>query len=244
MFSVKKLYSVKSFPRGKRILVAKKVKEFNKEAATIVADIVGNGKECGLTLRKSPHGGRGIFTNKGVPPRTDILVYPGLITPTEAHTGSQMYVFSLDEVDFGEGYTEHCALDGKPAIDALDRLKKKPRLQKSNGGLHNHSCRKWNLVGDWRSEPKTGMAYVVYSTGAKGIAAGQELLSDYNLGVKMDRKHGENAYWHKISKLIANGCPEDEIEACGCSKKKRLGKWSRCPNKYGYDSRRLRGDLP
>jgi hypothetical protein len=243
MFSVKKLYSAKNFPQNKRAIVTKKVKEFNREAAAVIEDIVEKGKECGLTLRQSAKhgGGRGIFTTKGVPRYTPILVYPGVIKPTATHIGSQKYMFSLDEVDFGDGYTEHCALDGKPAIDALDRLKKKPRLQKSNGGLHNHSCRAWNIVGDWRNEPKTGISYVVYSTGPKGIPAGQELLSDYNLGVKRDRKHGEDAYWHKISKLIADGCPEDEIEACGCSsKKKKKG----CPNKYGYDRRRLRGDLP
>ncbi len=52
-------------------------------------DIRAQGAKYGIHVKRSKTRGRCLVSEKGIPRNTEILLYPGLVTPNTAHQGAK-----------------------------------------------------------------------------------------------------------------------------------------------------------
>ena len=228
-----RLYKVGPFTDSRlRAKIAKKVYAFNINPIIkkFVSGLMNKGETYGLCHHYSHTAGSGIFARCPIPKGRQVLIYPATFFDPECHDGDRTYCFEVDlEID---GKKVPVIMDGKQAVEAMDKLKEKTDSEKKfdniNGSRNNHRCLKPNIGGEWKT--LDGIPYVVYTT-IENVKPGQELLSNYNAGEPDD-----DNYFRKVEDLLADGCPPELIENCNCAN-------GYCPKGFGYDLRSMHPDM-
>ena len=213
----------------------------NPKLQKYVSDTIAMGKKYGIHNRQHSTAGWGVFTTKQIPPNTKVLVYVATIHHAPLFKKDNTYCFQSILTPPGSFTPIPVVFDAKPSIDAIKReypmTESQKQLAKINGGFNNHSCAP-NMYPKWvnfgvTSPSDDGDWLISYTTLKKPIAAGSELLSNYN---------GEGKghhYFTKFSTLVKRGTPDHAIVECMCgSSKKGL-----CPNNYAFDRDIMEGRI-
>ena len=138
----------------------------NSGTEALIAKLKENAERFGISKKKSGIHGEGMFTKKGIPPNTVVLVHMAAYTMSEYHITTLGYVYS-DTITCLDGVKINIFMDGKPMIDALraDGSDDSKMMQRINGGMVNHGCYpNTNLVAKVVTEETSGLNYIVLET--------------------------------------------------------------------------------